>query len=59
MEGLIIGLEGLGIKGLKPEMNHDELDAVTGGYTAYLYLKGKADILGTLKKGAIIIPKKY
>jgi hypothetical protein len=30
---------------------------VTGGFTAYLYLKGKADILGSLKAGAIIIPK--
>jgi hypothetical protein len=58
MEGLINGLAGLGIKGLHPDMNHDELDAITGGFTAYLYLKGKADILGSLKTGAIIIPKK-
>ena len=53
----INGLAGLGIKGLHPDMINDELDAVTGGFTAYLYLKGKADILGSLKKGAIIIPK--
>lgn len=59
MEDLFKGLEGLGIKGLKPDMIHDELDAVTGGFTAYLYLKGKAEILGSLKNGAIIIPKKY
>ncbi|MCX6158571.1 MAG: DUF429 domain-containing protein [Ignavibacteriota bacterium] len=58
MEGLLKGLERLGIKGLNPEMNNDELDAITGGFTAYLYLKGKAEILGTLKAGAIIIPKK-
>ncbi|MFZ4591302.1 MAG: DUF429 domain-containing protein [Ignavibacteria bacterium] len=58
MEGLLKGLERLGIKGLNPEMTHDELDAVTGGFTAYLYLKGKAEILGTLKAGAIIIPKR-
>jgi predicted nuclease with RNAse H fold len=58
MEGLLKGLEGLGIKGLNPEMTHDELDSVTGGFTAYLYLKGKAEILGSLKTGAIIIPKK-
>ena len=58
MEGLLKGLEGLGIKGLNAEMNNDELDAVTGAFTAYLYLKGKAEILGSLKAGAIIIPKK-
>jgi len=58
MEGLMNGLKELGIKGLKADMNHDELDVVTGGYTAYLYLKGKTDILGSLKAGAIIIPKK-
>ena len=58
MEGLLKGLEGLSIKGLNAEMNNDELDAVTGAFTAYLYLKGKAEILGSLKAGAIIIPKK-
>jgi hypothetical protein len=58
MEGLLKGLEGLGIKGLNHKMTHDELDAITGGFTAFLYLKGKAEILGTLKAGAIIIPKK-
>lgn len=56
LEGLYLGLQNLGIKGMHPDMNNDELDAVTGAYTAYLYLKGKAEILGSLKKGAIIIP---
>lgn len=58
LEGLYLGLQSLGIKGMNPEMNNDELDAVTGAFTAFLYLKGKAEILGSLKKGAIIIPKK-
>lgn len=58
MTGLRKGLENLGIKGLRNDMNGDELDAVTGAYTAYLYLKGKADILGTPEKSAIILPKK-
>ncbi len=57
LTGLYKGLVGLGIKGMKKDMNNDELDAVTCAYTAYLFLKGKAEILGSLKKGAIIIPK--
>ena len=57
MSGLLKGLEKLGIKGLNKYMNNDELDAVTGAYTGYLYLKGKAEVLGDFKKGAIIIPK--
>jgi len=58
MKGLLKGLEKLGIKGLNKTMNNDELDAVTGAYTGYLYLKGKAEVLGDLRKGAIIIPKR-
>ncbi len=58
MTGLRKGLENLGIKGLRKDMNGDELDAVTGAYTAYLYLKGKADILGNPERSAIILPKK-
>ncbi|MGH2575069.1 MAG: DUF429 domain-containing protein [Ignavibacteria bacterium] len=51
------GLEILGIKGLRKKMNGDELDAVTGGVVGYLYLKGKADILGNFRQGAIVLPK--
>ena len=58
MPKLLKGLEKLGIKGLRKEMNNDELDAVTGAYTVYLFVKGKAEILGDLKKSAIILPKK-
>lgn len=57
LSGLYKGLEGLGIKGMKEDMNNDELDAVTCAYTAYLYLRGKAEVLGSLRRGAIIIPK--
>ncbi len=57
MIGLYKGLDKLGIKGLKKDMNNDELDAVTCAFTAFLFQRGKAEILGSLKKGAIIIPK--
>ncbi len=51
------GLERLGLKGLKPSMNGDELDAVTGALVGRLFLRGKAEVLGNFRQGAIIIPK--
>ncbi len=51
------GLEKLGLKKLTKNMNGDELDAVTGALVGRLYLKGEAEVLGTLSEGAIIVPK--
>ncbi len=51
------GLEKLGVKGLTKGMNGDELDAVSGALVGRLYLKGKADVLGSVKEGAIIVPR--
>ena len=51
------GLEKLGLIGLTKTMNGDELDAVTGALVGRLYLKGRAELLGTFREGAIIIPK--
>jgi uncharacterized protein len=50
------GLEKLGVKGLDKKMNGDELDAVTGALVGYWYMKGKAEVLGNFKEGAIVIP---
>jgi predicted nuclease with RNAse H fold len=55
---LFRGLERLGLKGLKKEMNGDELDAVTGALVGKMYLEGKAEVLGDFKTGAIIVPGK-
>jgi hypothetical protein len=55
---LFMGLERLGLRGLRKEMNGDELDAVTGALVGRLYLKGKAEVLGDFKTGAIIVPKR-
>jgi uncharacterized protein len=52
------GLERLGLRGFKKDMNGDELDAVTGALVGRMYLKGKAEVLGDEKTGAIIVPKK-
>jgi len=50
------GLEKLGLIGLAKTMNGDELDAVTGAMVGRLYLKGRAEVLGNFRQGAIVIP---
>ena len=50
------GMERLGILGLDKRMNGDELDAVSGAIVGRLYLKGKAEVIGDFKQGAIILP---
>jgi len=50
------GLEKLGVKGLHREMSGDELDAVTAALVGQLFLRGKAEVLGDFKRGAIVIP---
>lgn len=50
-------LEKLGLKKLLKNMNGDELDAVTGALVGRLYLQGKAEVLGDIEEGAIIVPK--
>ncbi len=51
------GLEKIGLKGLAKDMNGDELDAVTGSLVGRLYLQGRAEVLGDVTEGAIIVPK--
>lgn len=51
------GLARLGIKGMEPNMNGDELDAVTGAFVGRLYLKGQAEVLGNFEEGAIVVPR--
>jgi hypothetical protein len=50
------GLEKLGVKGLHEEMSGDELDAVTAALVGRFFLRGKAEVLGNSKGGAIVIP---
>jgi len=56
LEPLREGLERLGIKGLRPGMSGDELDAVTAAYVGLLYLRGEAVVLGG-EDGAIVMPR--
>jgi hypothetical protein len=50
------GLEKLGIIGLNKKMGGDELDAITAALVGQLFLRGKAEVLGDFKRGAIVIP---
>ena len=50
------GLQRLGVKGLHKKMNGDELDAATAALVGQWFLRGKAEILGNFRPGAIIIP---
>ena len=56
LELLREGLERLGVKGLRPSMSGDELDAVTAAYVGLLYLRGEAVALGG-GDGAIVMPR--
>jgi predicted RNase H-like nuclease len=56
LEKLLRGLRKLGAKGLDKNMNGDELDAVTGALVGHLFLRGKAEVLGNFKEGAIVLP---
>ncbi len=54
-KGLMRGLEGLGVKGLTPEMTGDELDAITAALVGHWLLTGRAEMLGG--EGGIAIPR--
>ena len=50
------GLQRLGVKGLNKKMTGDELDAITAALVGQWFLRGKAEVLGNFRHGAIIIP---
>ncbi|MFP3190341.1 MAG: DUF429 domain-containing protein [Thermoproteota archaeon] len=51
------GLERIGIKGIKENVTHHELDAITCAYVGIQYLLGKFIALGDENEGIIIVPK--
>ncbi len=55
-EGLRRCLSRRGIKGLTRSASDHELDAATGALVGWLYLLGKAEVLGDFQSGAIILP---
>ncbi|MCD6403286.1 MAG: DUF429 domain-containing protein [Candidatus Aenigmarchaeota archaeon] len=57
VKGLRDGLEKLGIKRIKKDVTHDELDAITAAYVAKAYVEGNYTQLGDEEEGVIIMPK--
>jgi predicted nuclease with RNAse H fold len=55
-EGLRRGLARVGIKGLTRSATDHELDAATGALVGWLYLNGRAEVLGDFRRGAILMP---
>ncbi len=56
LEGLRVGLERLGVRGLNRNCSSHELDATTAALVGILYLQGKAEVYGDFSSGAIIMP---
>ncbi len=56
LTNLCKGLGRLGVKGLNQKMNGDELDAVTAALVGQYFLRGKTEVLGDFKQGAIVVP---
>jgi dephospho-CoA kinase len=59
MEYLIKGLHSFGIKGTyeRPEVSHDEIDAITSAIVGYFYLADQYEALGNENEDYLIIPE--
>ena len=57
LSGLRVGLQRLGIKGLKKDISDHELDAATGVLVGLHFLQDRAEVYGNFKDGAILMPK--
>jgi predicted nuclease with RNAse H fold len=55
---LRLGLQQLGIEGLKQDISDHELDAASGAMVGSLFLQDKAEIYGRFTTGAIIMPRR-
>ncbi len=58
LKGLRTGLRRLGLRGIRPSATHDELDAATAAYVGWLFLQGRAEVLGDWTHGAIVLPRR-
>jgi len=57
LAGLLAGLRRLGLLGLTSKATADELDGASGALVGQLFLRGRAEVLGDFKTGAIILPE--
>lgn len=58
LDGLRLGLQKMGLKGLKEKMTADELDAITAALVGYYYVLGKTEEIGDPEEGKIVLPLK-
>jgi uncharacterized protein len=58
LERLRVGLEAVGITGLRDDTNGDELDAATCAFVGILYLKGNYLAIGDPAEMQIILPRR-
>lgn len=54
LDGLREGLRRLGLRGIPDDATHDELDAITAAYVGWLFLNGKAEVLGAEGDGIVM-----
>jgi len=59
LSGLREGLRQLGLRGVKPDATHDEIDAVTAAYVGWLYLNGLVELISDGQGGGIVMPLPY
>lgn len=59
LTGLKEGLRQLGLKGLKENSTHDELDAAVAAFVGWMWLNGFAEIVSDGQGGGIVMPLPY
>jgi histidinol phosphatase-like PHP family hydrolase/predicted nuclease with RNAse H fold/dephospho-CoA kinase len=57
LELLINGMKNFGIQGIRSDVSHDEVDAVTSALVGYFYLNNKFVGMGNEKEDYLIVPK--
>ncbi len=56
---LVEGLKKIGLKGLKPDATHDEVDAATASFVGWMWLNGFSELVSDGQGGGIVMPLPY
>jgi len=57
LELLLNGVKNFGIEGIRDNITHDEVDAITSALVGYFYLDNKYTSLGNKEENYMIVPK--
>jgi predicted nuclease with RNAse H fold/dephospho-CoA kinase len=57
LELLLNGVKNFGIEGIRDDITHDEVDAITSALVGYFYLDNKYTSLGKKEEDYLIVPK--